>query len=94
MLPQRQTTDAVVDDLDVADVAGAALRAAMEPAVGDDPGPDAGPDLDDDHVVVAGRDPRPPLAEGQDVDVVVDPDRARRSAPRTARGSGSRPSRA
>ena len=65
----------IVHDLDVADVAGAPLRAAMEVAVRDDPGADAGPDLDDDDVVVAGRDARAPLAEGQDVDVVVDPDR-------------------
>ena len=55
MFPQRQTTAGVVDDLDVADVAGAPLGAAMEPAVGDDPGPDPGPDLDDDDVVVALR---------------------------------------
>ena len=41
MLPQRQMTAGSSDDLDVADVAGAALRAAMELAVGDDPGPDA-----------------------------------------------------
>ena len=65
----------VVDDLDVADVAGTALGAAMEAAVGDDPGADARPDLDDDDVVVAGGDAGPPLPEGEDVDVVVDPDR-------------------
>ena len=52
----------VVGDLDVADVAGTPLGAAMEAAVGDDPGADAGADLDDDDVVVAGRDPRAPLA--------------------------------
>ena len=75
MFPQRQTTDGVVDDLDVPDVAGAALRAAVEAAVGDDAGADAGPDLDDDHVVVADRDPGPPLPEREDVHVVVDPDR-------------------
>ena len=33
----------VVNDLDVADVAGTALRAAMDPPVRDDPGADAGP---------------------------------------------------
>jgi hypothetical protein len=59
----------------VTDVAGAALRPAVDPAAGDDPGPDAGPDLHDDDVVVARRDAGSPLAEGQEVDVVVDPDR-------------------
>ena len=92
MLPQRQMTVGSSDDLDVADVAGAALRAAVEPAVRDDAGADAGPDLDDDDVVVAGRDARSPLPEGQDVDVVVDPDRGAGSGRRTARGSDSRPS--
>ena len=65
----------VVDDLDVPDVAGRALRPAVDAAVRDDPGADAGADLDDDDVVMANRDPRPPLAEGEDVHVVVDPDR-------------------
>ena len=57
------------------DVSRAALRAPVEAPVRDDPGADARPDLDDDDVVVALRDPGPPLAEGEDVDVVVDPDR-------------------
>ena len=65
----------VVDDLDVADVAGTPLRAAMEVAVRDDARADPGPDLHDHDVVVAGRDPGPPLAEREQVDVVVDPDR-------------------
>ena len=64
----------IVGDLDVADVAGAALGAAMEAAVRDDPRADPGPDLDDDDVVVAGRDAGAPLAEREHVDVVVDPD--------------------
>ena len=93
-MPQRQTTVGSSVDLDVADVAGTALRAAMEPAVGDDPGADAGPDLDDDDVVVADGDAGAPLPERQDVDVVVDPDRRPVARARTARGSGSRPSRA
>ena len=84
----------VVDDLDMADVAGAALGAAVEAPVRDDPGPDAGPDLHDDDVVVAGGDTRAPLAEREDVHVVVDPHRRAGSGRRTARGSGSRPSRA
>ena len=84
----------VVDDLDVADVAGAPLRAAVEVAVRDDPRPDAGPDLDHDHVVVAGRDARAPLPEREQVHVVVHPDRGVVARRRTARGSGSRPSRA
>ena len=54
----------VVDDLDVTDVAGAALGAAMQAAVGDDPGPDPGPDLDDDDVVVADRDARTATRRG------------------------------
>ena len=57
----------------MADVAGTALGTAMEPAVRDDPGADARADLDHDDVVVAGGDPRAPLTEPQDVDVVVDP---------------------
>ena len=65
----------VVHDLDVPDVARRSLRPPVDPAVRDDPGADAGADLDDDDVVVADGDPGPPLAEGQDVDVVVDPDR-------------------
>ena len=39
------------------------------------PAPMPVPILIDDDVVVAGGDARPPLAEGEDVDVVVDPDR-------------------
>ena len=39
------------------------------------PAPMPGPDLDDHDVGVAGGDPRAPLPERQDVDVVVDPDR-------------------
>ena len=74
-LPQRHTTDAVVDDLDVADVAGATLRAAVDPPVRDDAGADAGADLDDHDVVVADGDAGPPLAKGEEVHVVVDPDR-------------------
>src|SRR4029079_16983292 len=70
----------VVADLDVAHVAGAPLGTAMEPAVGDDPGADPGPDLHDDDVVVAGGDPGAPLPEGEDVDVVVDPDRGAMAA--------------
>ena len=59
----------------MADVAGTPLRATMEVAVRDDACPDARPDLHHDHVGVAGRDAGPPLAQGEDVDVVVDPDR-------------------
>jgi hypothetical protein len=39
------------------------------------PAPMPGPDLHDDDVVVAGRDAGSPLPEGEEVDVVVDPDR-------------------
>ena len=70
-----RSTSRSSDDLDVPDVAGRPLRAAVEPPVRDDPGADAGADLDDDDVVVAGGDARPPLAEREHVDVVVDPDR-------------------
>ena len=59
----------------MADVASTPLRAAVEPAVRDDPGADAGPDLDDHDVVVAGGHARAPLAECEQVHVVVDPDR-------------------
>ena len=74
-VPAATDDGGIVDDLDVPDVAGRSLRAAVEAAVGDDAGADPGPDLDDDHVVVADRDPGPPLPEGEDVHVVVDPDR-------------------
>ncbi len=65
----------LVDDLDVAHVTGTALGAAVEAAVGDDPGADARADLDDDHVVMAHRGAAAPLAQAEQVDVVVDPDR-------------------
>ena len=65
----------VIDDLDVSDVARRALRAPVDSTVRDDPSTDAGADLDDDRAVVAHGDAGPPLAEGEDVDVVVDPDR-------------------
>ncbi len=65
----------IVGDLDVTHVAGAALCPAMQVPVRDDPGADPGPDLDHDHVGVAGGDTGAPLPEGQDIDVVVDPDR-------------------
>ena len=65
MLPQRQMTVGVVDDLDVAHVAGAALRAAMQPPIGDDAGADAGADLDHDHVVVAHGDAAAPLTHAR-----------------------------
>ena len=84
----------VVDDLDVADVAGRSLGAAVQLAVGDQPGADARPDLHEDDIGVAGGDAGPPLAERHDVDVVVDPDRRAVALRRSARGSGSRPSRA
>ncbi len=58
----------------MAHVAGTPLGTAMEPATSDDPGPDPGSDLDDHDVVVPRRDARAPLAEGKDIDVVVDPD--------------------
>ena len=61
----------VVGDVDVADVAGGALGAAVDAAVGDHAAADAGADLDEEQVV--GVAPaRPVLAERHDVDVVVD----------------------
>ena len=61
----------VVGDVDVADVAGGALGAAVDAAVGDHAAADAGADLDEQQVV--GVAPaRPVLAEGHDVHVVVD----------------------
>ena len=60
---------------DVAEVAGRALRAAVELAAADDARADAGGDLDEDEVVDVRVD-RGVLAERHDVDVVVDEDRA------------------
>ena len=76
-VPASTDDRGVVDNLDVPDVAGAALRTAVDPPVRDDPGADAGPDLHDDDVVVADGDPRAPLAEREDVHIVVDPDGGR-----------------
>jgi hypothetical protein len=68
----------------VADVAGRALRAAVDRALGDDPAADAGADLDEQEVAL--RAPvRPVLADGHDVHVVVDEDR-HVEAPREAAG--------
>src|SRR5688572_19219254 len=69
----------VVADDDVADVARRAVRAAVDLAPGDDAAADAGADLDVEEV----RDVAPVgpvLAEGHDVDVVVDEDRQRAEA--------------
>src|SRR5690625_1766857 len=60
-----------VADLDVSEVAGGALRAAAQRAVGDDAGTDPGRDLDEDEIVDVGPGDEL-LAEGHDVDVVVD----------------------
>ena len=61
----------VAGNVDVADVAGRALRAAVDPAIGDDPAADAGRDLDEQQVVV-GAPGLPVLAQRHDVHVVVD----------------------
>ena len=58
---------------DVAEVAGDAGGAALQPAAGDDAGADAGRDLDQHQVVDVGQ-VRLLLAERHDVDVVVDED--------------------
>ena len=58
-------------DADVADVAGGALGAAVDAAADDDPAADPGTDLDEQQVLDL-RPVRPVLAEGHDVDVVVD----------------------
>ena len=55
------------------DVAGGALRAAVQPPVRDEAGPDAGTDLDVEHVALAAAEARPQLPERHDVHVVVDP---------------------
>ena len=57
--------------MDVAEVAGGALGAALEAAAGDDAATDPGRHLDEDQVVDVGQVGLP-LAEGHDVDVVVD----------------------
>ena len=54
----------VVGDLDVADVTGRALCAAMEEPVADQPGADARADLDEDDVAVAPRRSRPATRQG------------------------------
>ena len=51
MLPQRQGRSGPPRDGDVPEVAGGALGAAVDLAVGDDPGADAGGDLDEQQVV-------------------------------------------
>ena len=58
----------------MADVAGDALGAALQQPAGDDAGTDAGGHLDE-HEVLAVRPGEGALAEGHDVDVVVDEDR-------------------
>ena len=74
----------------MADVAGGALRAALQDAAGDDAGADAGRDLDEDEVVDVGPGELA-LAERHDVDVVVDEHRhvegARWSQPGTSKRS-------
>ena len=54
MLPQVQGSVEPAGDGDVPEVAGRALGAAVEPAVGDDAGADAGGDLDEEQVVDLG----------------------------------------
>ncbi len=77
VLPQRQTTAGVVDDAHVADVAGAALRAAVQVPADHHAGADARADLhEQDRLVVAG-DAAAQLPQRHDVDVVVDPHRHR-----------------
>ena len=61
----------VAGDPDVADVARRALRAAMDVPAGDDAAADPGADLDHQEVLGVGQG-RQVLAEGHDVDVVVD----------------------
>ena len=75
MLPQRQTTDA--SSTTWMWPTSPALPWAPRWSRPSEmiPAPMPGPDLDDDDVVVADRDAGSPLAEGEDVDVVVDPDR-------------------
>ena len=81
----------VVGHLDVAEVAGGALGAATQRAVADDAAADAGGDLDEQQVVDV-AEPDEVLAEGHDVDVVVDDDDARRARPARSRARRSRPS--
>ena len=57
--------------LDVSDVPGSALGAAVEPASEDQPRADAGPDLDEEEIV-RWLCCDPVLTHGHDVDVVVD----------------------
>jgi hypothetical protein len=73
-LPQRQTMGGGVCGK-VADVAGGALGAAVDPAVGDQAGADPGTDLDHDHVLHAAACPGAEFTQSHDVHVVVDPHR-------------------
>ena len=50
------------------------MAAAMELAPEDEPGAEARPDREEDEVLHPARDPVPPLADGREVDVVLDRD--------------------
>ena len=59
---------------DQVDLAGGAVAAAMELAPEDQPGAEAGTDREEDEVLHPARDPLPALADGRQVDVVLDGD--------------------
>ena len=65
---------------DVAEVAGGALGAPVQPPAADDSGADAGRDLDEDEVLHVGVDGGV-LAQGHQVDVVVDEHRPAEGGP-------------
>ena len=55
----------------MADVSSDSCRAALQYASANNPGADAGGDFKEDHVVLVGPAGRP-LAEGHDIDIVID----------------------
>src|SRR5829696_2692703 len=67
--------DRIVADLNVPDVSGAPLESAMKPPVRDETRTDSRADLEVHDVLLTPRDTGTPLAQGHDVDIVVDPDR-------------------
>ena len=84
-----------VGDLDVAEVAGGALGAAVDVAADDDPGADAGGDLDVEQVVDASQPAVAVLPQGHHVHVVVDEHRnVREALGEVRRARPRRPSRA
>ena len=80
-------------DDDVADLAGEAARAAMEPSVEHDPGRDPGPDREVGEVIDVADDASAMKTERGGADVVLDDASGARSAPRAGARAASPTSR-